>query len=310
MCAIKKIKNECGFALLNTLLFMFFLGLMGITLATIVIADKRMQVVTVSERQAFYAAQSGIEYAVKGIIEYALNNSNMNGLSNYTETVNTGNGSTCDIHLSVTASDELTITASGKTDNNAVTSTKTITYIDVSNYAIYTTGEARRMRTIPSGSVMENAQYLPRFDLAELRDLARPTQYYTGNLNLNAPFTFTRDITFVERNLIFGTYNWYNQGTYVVRGNVNIQTSWLPMGTTVGCIFQPESGAQFTSQWNFLWRSLRGGIISNGDLLGTTIWWLGYRFTVVHDRDRINDLMQYSVNGGPLIITDSEWAKQ
>ncbi len=307
MYVIDRFNNEKGAVLLNTLLFMMFLGIMGITMATLVIADSKMQVININERQAFYAAQSGLEYGIRGVMEYAVDNSNLSSLHNYRETIITGNGSQCEVRINVMSGDRIQIIASGKTGTYSRTLRKTIDYIDVSNYAIYTTGQARYIRTFPPNLIYENAQYMPKFDLNELRDLARPLHYYSGNLTINHVFTFSQDVMFIEGDLSFGQMNWYNYGSFVVRGDVLIQTSWFPLGSTNGVIYQPEAGSRFLSQWNFLWRSLRGGIISNGDVIGTTRPWWMYRFWVIHDRDRINDFMQYSVNGGPLIITSSRW---
>ncbi len=308
MSVIRRLlKDERGGGLLITLLFIVFLGIIGVSMATLVVADTQMQVLNVGKRRAFYAAQSGIEYGIRGIMEYAVSNSSLNSINNYSETVQTGGGSYCIVRLNVVNSTTVSIEATGYSQNFAETIEKEFSYIDVSYYAIYTTGEARYIRTIPSGRIRENATHMPLFDHDELRDLARPTQYFTGNLNLNWPFVFTRDITYVEGNLSFGRFNWANRGNFVARGNVRINTSWLPLGFTVGTIYQPVAGRTFQCQWQLLWRELNGGLITNGDITGTSRHWWPFRFTVRHNRNNINDLLQYTVNGGPLIITGSTW---
>ncbi len=294
--------------MIMTLTMIIILGVIAINLTTLVLADTQIQLLNTGTRHAFYAAQSGIEYGVRYALEYAANNSSMSGLDNYEEVLDTGNGTSCTVTIDVGYDADISIVAVGLSQNSVKTIQKTINYINVADYAIYTSGTVRNMRTIPSNGVtLENASIMPKFDLDVLRDEARPSQYFSGNLNLNYPFTFSRSISFVEQNLTFGRFNWANVGSFVVRGDVLIETSYLPLGFTDGVIYQPETGTTFQSEWQLLWRELEGGVISNGDLNGTNRTNLPFRFTIRYNRSRINDLMRYSVNGGPLVITGSQW---
>ena len=151
---------------------------------------------------------------------------------------------------------------------------------------------------------------MPVFDLDVLRNRAKPTQYFTGNLNINSVFSFTNDIVFVEKNLKFGRFNWANFGNYVVGGKTQIKFSWLPLGFTYGNVYQFTPGKKFQCQWQWLWREINGGLIINGPVFGTSKPSRWFKFAVRHNRNRINSLMQYSVNGGPLVINNSSWRRR
>lgn len=296
--------------LLNILFFILFLGTMAVTLTTLLIADFKVQSVNLQRPRALYAAQAGIEYALRGVLEYARSNSSLGGLHNYTETVNTGGGGTAAIKIQTVGTDSVILTSTGYSASFSQTVTKGINYTDVSNYAVYSTGPVSYVKTIPSGLIKQNATKMPVFDLDYLRDRAKPTQYFNGNLNLNSTFSLSNDIVFVEGNLQFGRFNWINVGHYVVGGNTRVRFSWWPFGFTLGTIYQFTPGNSFLCQWQWLYRELNGGMLANGPVYGTSKPSWGFRFYVRHNRSRFNSLLQYSVNGGPLVINNSSWRRK
>lgn len=306
MCATNKIAEEDGFTLLNSMVFLFFMGLMAITLVTLVVADLRMQKINMDEPRAFYSAQSGIEYALRGIFETAASYSSLGVYNNYSETLNTGNGTSCTIRIRTIGTDSLEIESTGISNDYARTIVKAINYTDVSKYAIYASGNVRYSYTVPSGRIKKYASHMPKFDVDELRNMAKPTQYYPNNLNING-FTFSRSLTFVEKNLQFKKFSWLNAGNWVVGKRTDIKFSFSPIGITVGNIYMPFQGAYFYSRVQPLFRVLVGGLIVNGDVKGTSNTWWIYRFGVIHNRSRMNALLQYSVNGGPIVINNSSW---
>ena len=110
MFAIKQFQKEDGFGLLNTLMVVVALGLMGGTLVILLISDLRMQVLNVERSRAFYAANSGIEYAIRGISEFAGHSQHLGNLNHYKETLDTGNGTRCEIAYHLIGKDSLEIT--------------------------------------------------------------------------------------------------------------------------------------------------------------------------------------------------------
>lgn len=314
MCAIKKFKEEKGFTLINTLIFLMFLGLMGITLVTLVVADIRMQTLNMDEPRAFYAAQSGVEYTLRGIFEQAASHSTLGFLNNYTETLNTGNGTSCTIKILVSSSsngtDNLQIKATGKSNNVLRAVVKTINVTDVSKYAIYTTGTVSHVSTLPGGKIKQHATTMPFFDYDQLRDMAKPTQYYPHSLTLSS-FTFSNNITFVEDDLTFSKFAWLNTGNFVVGKNTLIKHSSALLGWTGGNIFMPFSGADFHSEKQPFLRFLNGGLIVNGDISavrGHFLWFSWNSLQVIYNRNRMNNyLLNYSLNGGPIVVNSSNW---
>ncbi len=294
--------GQSGAILIGLLIFMVFVGLIITSLLTLLAAEAKMQVVDSSQRQALYAAESGMEYAMRLINEYANDNSTLIGLHNYTEDVDAGNGSTSQIKIELIGSNQIKVTAIGRGANFVKVMEKTIEYINVSQYAVYSTGDVRYINTVPAGSFVQNAQYFPLFDLDEMRDIAKPGQYFSGNLTISGIFSFVKDIAFVEGKLTFGNFNWANFGNFVAGDEIRIKTSWLPLGFTKGAMFQFKPGGRFRCDWNLLWRALDGGLITNGDAVGTSIPFFPFRFRVYRNQSVMKKFFKYSVNGGPLIL--------
>jgi len=311
-CFFSGIKtDQRGFALLNTLIFLILMGMMAISMVTIVLADKKIHAFNLNDRQAFYAAQSGIEYAMRAVSVHAAgmnsNSATITSLHGHTETLILGNGAACDIQLNFTGTTQFEILATGSTENRTKRLRKTVNYIDVATYGIYVAGSASLISTSPSGKILQSAAFMPRFDLDVLRDLARPAHYYSGNLTVNSVFAISRDVVFAEGDITFGTFNWINNGNWVAGDDMTINSNFLPLGVTNGTMYLPNPGGNFLCKFQILGRYLIGGLIANGNAVGSSVAFWPFRFLVIYDRENINDLLQHSVNGGPIIYTGSTW---
>ena len=305
--AFGSVKDQKGIVLLGLLIFIFFVGLIILRLIKLLTAEATLKVIDINKKRAFYAAQSGIEYAMRSINEYAVNNSALYALNNYREDLNTGVGTHCVIAIRFTGSKSFTITAIGYSQNFARKIEKKVNYIDVAKYAVYATGQVKYVRTIPWNLIYQNAKYMPLFDQDYLIQLAKPNHYYPKDLYIHNIFSFTRDFVYVGRDLTFGVFNWINIGNFVVGRNVRIRSSFGIFGATSGTIYQFKPNSIFLCQWQFIWRAIFGGIITNGNVYGTNIPWMPFRFKVYYNRNKITRLLRYSVNGGPLIYTKSQW---
>ena len=256
MSAIKQLKQEDGFGMLNTLIVVMFFGMMGTSLVVLLTSDSRMQAINTERSRAFYSAHSGIEYCIRGICESASRSVGLGILHNYHETLDTGEGTRCEVSIKLMGGDSLEITSTGFTNLAVHTLKKALKYSNISDYAVYATGSVRHIRTIPAHRIKQNAEKFPLFDYDELRNLAKPSRYFTNDLTINGFFYNARQVTFVEKNLTFGRFNWFNFGNYTVGGNTLIKTSWFPFGFTRGNILQFNKGSQFISQVQFLWREI------------------------------------------------------
>ncbi len=301
------IDDQKGVVLLGLLIFIFFIGLIVLSLLKLLTAEATLQVIDINKKRAFYAAQSGIEYAMRSINEYALQNSTLYGVNHYSEKLETGPGTHCVVSIQITGPKSFKITSVGYSQNFAKTIEKEINYIDVAKYAVYATGKVKYLRTIPYGKVYAHAKYMPLFDRDYLIELAKPKHYYPNDLYINSIFSFNKNLIYVGRDLTFGVFNWINTGNFAVGRHVKIKSSFGLFGATFGTIYQFNPHSTFLCQWQFLWRALQGGIITNGDVYGTNIPWRSFRFTVFYNRTRITRLLRYSVNGGPLIYTTGVW---
>ncbi len=303
---MKKLQKQEGIILLGLLIFIFFIGLIVSSLLTLLAAEARLQIVEINKRRALYAAQSGIEYAMRTINEFAVKSSTLLPLNNYKEDLNTGNGTHCKITIKTVGKDSLIIKAIGYSKNFTRIIEKQVGYIDVARWAVYATGKVKHINTVPSGRIYSKAKYLPLFDKDELVNLAKPSNYYPSDLYINSIFSITKKITFVEKNLTFGVFNWLNIGNFVVGGDVLIKRSFLLFGITSGTFFQFNANSKFLCEWQFLPRALSGGIITDGDVFGTNKPKFYFRFKVYYNRSKITSLLKYSVNGGPLIYTSTK----
>ncbi len=315
MSVISHIRDEKGGTLLVIMFFIIFMGAMGASLVTLVVSNARTENIHADELRAFYAAQSGLEYGIRRIME-----SDVTSLFDWTENVDAGDG----LHTIVTANflsgHRVRIQATGYSTRITRRIQRTINYIDVSEYAVYASGSVEYTVTKewPNlfGSndpslVYQNAPVMPIFELDELRNLAKPSSYFDGNLVVDNLFNFSpRRITFVEGDLSFVSWNWFNFGNFVSMGDVLFDSAWLPFTTSFGTVYQPVPGKRFVSNRSFFNRSFIGGIISNGDVIGssngaTAPFW--GKLYVFHHRSTILDLMSHSLNGGPLLILNNRW---
>ncbi len=304
---IHPVHNEKGIVLIGLLIFIFFVGLIILSLLKLLTAEATMQVIDINKKRALYAAQSGIEYAMRSINEYAVHNSTLYGVNYHSEDLPTGPGTHCVVTIKITGPKSFEITAIGYSKNFSQKIEKKVNYIDVAKYAVYATGEIKNIRTIPYGKTYSHAKYMPVFDQDYLIQLAKPNHYYPNDLYIHHIFSFTKDFVYVGRDLTFGVFNWINSGNFVVGRNVRVRSSFGLFGTTFGTIYQFNPGSTFLCEWQFIWRALQGGIITNGNVYGTNIPWLPFRLSVYYNRNRITRLLRYSVNGGPLIYTTGEW---
>ncbi len=313
MPEIRKITNQFsgqrGAVLMSTLVFVVVIGMISLSLISMVVSDTRMQVLNINERQAFYAAQSGVEYAIRRINEWAVANSNLGGL-NSTETLATGNGTTCTVNIATVGSDSITITATGLSQGNGRTVVKGFNYIDVAAWRVYAGGTVTNV--FPTSLIMQNAIHFPIFDINVLRDEAiSNSQYYPGNLTLTL-FSFAQNMIFVEGNLQLNLFLWSSQSTFVTIGNTQINP--LIFGWVNSNFYMPTIGSTFQCSAPTIPignPTLTGGIITRGSVAAYTpisFWFFNSSFNVVHDRTRIiNNLLQYSVNNGPLVMHTSSW---
>lgn len=300
--------NEKGFALLNILIFIVFLGLITIIITRLVVADMQQQAYYLNEKRAFYAAHSGIEYLISGIEKSAPSYSSVSVFNNYTETLPTGNGTQCQTIIHTIGIDSLRLEAIGKSGGFSKTIYKGYRYADVSQYAVYASGNVQYVNTVPSGLIKSNAVKMPLFDLDILRNMAKPTRYFPHNLDINSVLNYSgNQFIFVEHDLTFSKYNWINVGNFVAGHKITLKSSWLPFGTNWGTFFMPNPGSSFESKAMLFPRFQLGGLIINGNVVGTSLPWWYYRYTVIYNRNYLNYLLQYSVNKGPVVFWNSSW---
>jgi len=180
-------------------------------------------------------------------------------------------------------------------------------FVDVARWAVYTAGTVSDVRTVPAGSIVQNATLMPFFDLAELRTLSSAANYYPGNLTINGPFAVTRPLAFVEGDLTMQALNLLTVGNFTTMGSVSLQPWLFNFSQTV--FYQPTAGETLTCSKPLIFGYfIDGGIISMGNVQGyTKPWWAFWilKFTINHDRNNINSLLQYTENGGPLIYTNN-----
>jgi len=312
---ICEIKREEGSALIAVVFLMMLIAMMSVTMLTITVSDTRMGMLHAEQRRAFYAAQSGLEYGIKRVLL-----SDPTHLYDWMEEIDTGNETTCKVRVEFLSHNRFRVTAKGRSSKFVKKLSQTLTYIDVSKYAIYTTGNVSRVVAHPwppssiffiphyPSLVYTNAPVMPKFDLDELRNLSLPNGYHSGNYVVGSVFHFPPNkFVFVEKNLTFQHWNWFGWGHFVARGRVKFKSAWLPFSATFGTIYQPTPGKRLTSQISLLRRSLIGGVITNGNIQGAPWLFGSSNLYIFHHRNTMIKFLRHSVNESPLVFTDSRW---
>ncbi len=297
--------------MLATLMFIIFFGLIGITMVTMFVSHRKMQSLDIHQQRAFYAAQSGIEYGLAYLLDYCggTTNSNVVDLDNTTETgVDAGGNTTFDIRINTIGNDSLEIIATGHSGNVVKRVRKALNYIDVSLYAVYTTGTISKVTV--NGPVKQNAAYMPKFNLDLMRQKAiASSRYYPHDLNVSSVWMFGGEITFAEHNINFGAWNFINYGNFVAGNNITISPSAFPLGAHLGTMIQPVSGTQFNClSGGVHW--IYGGMIINGNVTGKKfgfLWWSYKNLVVSRRRAYMKNLLKYTVNQSPIILYGNTW---
>ncbi len=309
------IKNQEGSALIAVVFLLMLIAMMSITMLTITVSDTRMGMLRAEQVRAFYAAQSGLEYGIKRVLLSAPDQ-----LHGWSEEINTGNGTTCKVQVVFLGNNRFQVRANGYSQKFVKKLSQTLSYIDVSRYAIYTTGNVSRVVAHPwpphgfffishyPSLVYAHAPVMPKFDLDELRQLSLPNGYHSGNYVVNSIFHFPPNkFVFVERNLTFQHWNWFGWGHFVARGWVKFKSPWLPFSATFGTVYQPTPGKRLTSQISLFRRSLIGGVISNGNVRGAPWLFGSSNLYVFHHRNTMIRFLRHSVNESPLVFRQSRW---
>lgn len=223
------IKSQRGSLLFTFTAMVMFIGVFGVTIATLTVAENRMQIVNSEGQKGFYAAQSGLEYGIKRILAG-------DTLNNWTENnLDSGDGMTSDVEVTLLGTDSLLIRAFGKSSYNAKTLETTVILNDASKYAVYGEDSIEVVVTRDSlpGPDNPNLRYqfapvMPEFDVNELRAIAQNNGYYYSNdLIVDASFSPpSGTIVFVEGELKFVEGNWENEIHFVSMGDVVLSSSF------------------------------------------------------------------------------------
>ncbi|MFZ0388920.1 MAG: pilus assembly PilX N-terminal domain-containing protein [Calditrichia bacterium] len=307
MCGINW-KNQNGGALLISVFFLLILGMLVLSLVTLTVSDSSIGALSGSERQAFYAAQSGLEYGMKAVLQQDTEET-----GNWSETIDTGDNTTCEVSAFF-YEDSLRLLAQGHSSKFVKRLERKFSYIDVSDYAVYSADKVENVITLPdsfsaptSSLIMSNAPVMPHFDIDYLRTLSKPNRYYTKHYTLSSVFSFGASrLAFFEKDLTFDSWNLNMDGYFVSMGKMHHKTKdWYNLKIFFNTVYYlPEAKKEFkkTGQGIFV---TTGGIISEGRVSGgpkisECVW-------VIHNRKIIRDFMQYSINGGPLLMRSHRW---
>jgi len=238
------LKSENGSMLTTILIVVVFIGLLALAAATLTISENKSQVIHAEEQRAFYAAQSGIEYALKQIVS-------ADTLSEWSEEdLSMGNGSSVDVEVEFVDNNSLRVIATGKSKRYVKTITTTVALLDssdVSRYAVYSAGSVNGIAArdsvggdINPSLVLENAPTFPYFDMDSLRAMAQSQgYYYSEDLTVNPSFSPpSGTVVFVEGNLRFVQGNWDGDVYFVSNGDVIFNPSWKNSGDVRMTVYQ------------------------------------------------------------------------
>ena len=228
--------SQRGNMLTTVVVVVLALATLGVILATMSSADSALQLFQQEEQRAFYAAQSGLEYGIKRY----LNSDDVEEFE--TEGLDIGNGAQADITLEDNDS-VVVITSVGKAQKALKKVQTVISSADenyVPDYAVFTANTANGVYTLASGEedndpdlLYQNAPTVPKFDLENLKSLAKTVQedgnayYYEGDLTVDDDFEPPDGtVVYAEGNIRFEKGSWDGTVYFVSGGDATFASSW------------------------------------------------------------------------------------
>lgn len=243
-------KSEKGAFLITALVVIVFIGMIALIAATLSTSENKSQLVNGEEQKAFWAAQSGLEYALKQIVK-------ADTLVEWAqENIDTGENTTSKVEVKLIAPNTVQVISWGKSTRYIKQLSTIISALDssnVANFAVYSTNSVTDVVTRDSASgdfnsdlIFQYAPDFPYFDSDELKQMAQDAGlYFAGDLTVNPSFSPPPgSIVFVEGKLRFVQGNWEGGIHFVAMGDVIFNPSWKNSASVKMTVYQPNPDAQ------------------------------------------------------------------
>jgi hypothetical protein len=296
-------QKEKGFVLISQLYFVIIISIIGSSLLLLLVSVKRLQLNHYTEQKAFYAAQSGCEYAIKKILKM-----NLKSKLNWQETIECGGKNSCKISVSSPKTGIREIHVRGFSGNVSASVTLEILLTDLSEYAVYTNDNPDNVKASPAARSLNNAQAMPYFDLDNLRNNA-DMNYAKGNFQA-ADFSSSKSFNFVDGDLIIAENVVNLEGLFIVTGDIIFKKNFSDKIFSNVLFYQTGSGNKAIIENTSSHLRINGAFIrqefadgkKNGNKSNTSKF-----LFMEHDPKVVLDFMKYSLNGSPLVIQEKHW---
>ena len=266
---LKNIKREEGFWSAFVLILLTTLALMGMG-AYVLMKSEGVNVASQAESlQTDYSATAAVYYGLRAL-----------QLGTFTDggSITVGGVSvTLDTARIQGGSDSLNVTA--RTSDG----TQTNIGVVLEDVAVWTTGNVTNITIFGNNSnqnsnlVARNSssvmvmnvvalQATPGAEVLSGNKTINSNHSSTGNTNFYQSDGVTPNVTIVNGNLTVGRRGRL-YGIVVVTGNLTIQRNWSSNGRIEGVVYMPTPGSTISMQKN---TQIRGGVLSNGDIIGTS----------------------------------------
>lgn len=322
-----RVKSEKGGALLITIIIIIALGLIGISAITFLNSDARISRFTAGERQAFYAAQSGLEYGISRFL-------GSDSVADWSEQLPAGNSANCDVSAEFLGGNQVRIVSTGTKNNFAKRMETLIDYEDnyvdinmISSYAVYAGGNVVNVKAVDengveNSSLIQQNAAVPNFDLDALRSKADAV-YTKGHVELKdiAKNANDGDLIFVDGDLkVSNVKEWPGQLFLVVTGKVEFTPGFNnnPKSSDLNMIiYQPYANYEMDSKDDKSpheehTNQFKGGIITHGSINGNTHKGSGgekkdQRLVIEIDQDLLHRFLNIAKNKSSFTIKKMTW---
>lgn len=312
---LANIKKEEGFWSALIVIFLVTLGLMGLGVSVLIRSEGKSVAHHVNAVQIEYVANAGAYYGIQRLHSDSLDESEELEIGNGKVTLDTSDveGSS-DVLLTITA-----VAGEAKKEIEVLLSAKN----RLVDKAIYTKGDVFNVTGKDSAGnpdsdvVITKADTIPSIDIDTLKTMATNQGHFIPSDSIPADSAFAPDtnypessfywsggggttpnVTYVEGDFtVKGSRDVY--GIFVVEGNVTLHGS----ARVFGVIYLPNpSSTLITGGGNPGESSITGGIISHGDISGTS-----HHISVQHNPEYMRAFCEHQVGEDPSEFKVVSW---
>jgi hypothetical protein len=283
-----------GVGLIAAIIITTLLTSLVIVMATQGWTNSNMNALVASEQKAYYAAEAGIEFALRRSMD--LSNWNWSLSGNFAD-------GTVDMVVTKLGGDSVQIVSTGVVGISAKRNMLIANIVDLSTYAVNIGGNTSGWFWTPDPTIVATSSpNMPMMDLDSMRTVSQAQgHYHAGNYTIGTAITAwdfwsnpgnhdeDATIIWVEGDLTFPWANFRSKGIFVVMGDVRISG----IGEIYGIIYCPNTVTTSLVYTTLItWTNIYGAVFGNTDITGA---FLGI-VTVFYNAAYVDKFFTYAIN--------------